>query len=127
MNLFDVVLPHPHLQSLYPEGINGDILIGRVEFSSSGHIFLTLHTKERPSKEIAKWGSYGRDFNTVSITLSVCNAESVYISGWYMTGFVPIDIEQQKDIFVIRQCNGNCKIEIKAEFLVFQSCSVYLS
>lgn len=38
-----------------------------------------------------------------------------------------IDIEQQKDICVIRQCNGDFKVEIKAEFLVFQSCSVYLS
>ncbi|WP_332405583.1 hypothetical protein [Vibrio metschnikovii] len=81
MNIFYLIQPNPFLSSIYPNGIVGEILVGNIEFTSGGHVFLTIHTKNCPQKEVKKWGEFGNNYNTVSLKLSMYNAESTSISG----------------------------------------------
>ena len=126
MNIFDAIVPNPFLNSIYPNGLMNDILIGQIEFDSGGHVWLTIHTKESPYKIIKKWGIFGKDYNIVVIKLSICDLKRITVSGWSMADFFPVEIEKKGDIFVIRQSSGKYDFEVQAAFLNFKNCSVYV-
>lgn len=128
MNLIDIIYPNPFLQSLFPQGLANELLVGKVEFDSSGHSWLTIHTKQSNHANVKKWGEYSKDYNTIAIKLSICNLKSFSVVKWFNAGYLPVEIIKNNDEgYIFRQEGEVFKIEIEAEFFSFHSCDTYLN
>mgnify|MGYP007066661519 CR=1 FL=1 len=128
MNLLDIIYPNPFLQSLFPQGLSNELLVGKVEFDSGGHSWLTIHTKQRTQTTVKKWGEYGKDYNRTAIRLSICNSKKVSVVEWFNADYLPVDIIKKDDKgCIFRQRGEVFYIEIEAEFFSFHSCDAYLN
>ena len=82
MNLIDAVSRNHFLKELYPDGLIEDMLIGYLGFDCDNRFSLNLHSKQRPAKEVIKWGCWGESYNVVVICLLGQWVKDIKISNW---------------------------------------------
>ncbi|PHM73265.1 hypothetical protein [Xenorhabdus cabanillasii] len=80
MNIIDAIDSNLFLKELFPLGLTGDVFLGQIGFDIQGRISLNINTKQRPEKEIIKWGVWGKDYDVIVIKLLGRGGESVKYS-----------------------------------------------
>jgi len=83
------------LKRIFPEGLVGIILIGQVRFDVEGRFSINLHTMQKPSIEIAKWGIHGQDYDVIVIKLFGSNATDVSIKNWRNISYAHFFVTQE--------------------------------
>lgn len=127
MGLIEVVSRNHFLKDLYPNGLVEDMLIGRLGFDCDNRFCVNFHTKQKPEKEIAKWGVWGENYDVVVICLLGQWVRKVTITNWEQLSFAPV-IWSNYDgdtTFVAR--GEDWEVSLTFGDLVFQECRTYLA
>ncbi|WP_407267377.1 hypothetical protein [Tenacibaculum maritimum] len=69
MNILDTIRNNQFIKKIYPNGIS-DFFIGNISLGIDSSITIALHSKEKPSIEISKWGKWGINYNIIVIEFS---------------------------------------------------------
>lgn len=125
MNLLETISRNNFLKELYPEGLAEEVLIGHLGFDVGNRFSLNIHTKQRPAKDIAKWGVWGNDYDTVVICLLGQRVQDITISNWDRVGFADLICETRGDCHSISSRGENWHIGLSYRSLVFQECRTY--
>ena len=126
MNIIDKIERNFFLKEIFPYGIEGEIFIGSIEFHSSKAISIQIHTKQKPEKEIKKWGIWGKNYNTIAIEVLISFVEKSEVINWQKAKASQINFSHKNNISSISLEGYDWHISFKAEVLTFQKCSVYI-
>lgn len=126
MNIIDCIARNKFLKDLFPDGLQGDILIGHFGIDIGDRFSLVLHTKQRPNKEIVKWGVWGKDYDVITINLLGTGVDAVEIINWrgMKFGQVKCELIAQKVHLSSEGCYW--RFAISYESVIFQGCNVYI-
>ena len=127
MNPIDIIDDKTFLNQLFPEGLTDKMLIGQAELDVEGRFSLNLHTMQKPSKEITKWGKHGIDYDVIVITLIGSNITKLSIENWRDISYAPITLEKVDQLIRLTSSNENWAFTAEFESLGFQRCSTYFS
>ena len=68
MNIVDVVSENLFLKKLFPYGLHDEMLLGQIGFALEGRLSLNVLTRQRPAIEVEKWGAWGKDYISLSLS-----------------------------------------------------------
>lgn len=125
MNIIDAISRNHFLKDIYPTGLTEGVMIGHVGFDLDDRFSLNIHTKQRPAKEIPKWGQWGEDYNVVVICLLGVQIRNIEISHWDRTSFSPMHCTAAGKNYTISIGELEWKISLTFSSLVFQECHTY--
>lgn len=126
MNVFDFITTNLFLSKLFPEGLEGDVLLGQLSFSAGGRMALNIHTQQKPAVETAKWGTWGTDYNVIVLELYGHGGKYIHIENWWDADFAPVNLIQENGISMLTQHGDNWSVKIDVDSLVFQRGSTYI-
>lgn len=126
MNLIDVISRNHFLKEIFPEGLQASLLIGQIGFDLGNRFSLNIHTKQRPAKAIAKWGAWGKDYDTVVICMLGQLVGDIVISNWDQVDYAQLICEQIGDRHLISTRNEGWEVQLSFGSLVFQECRTYI-
>jgi hypothetical protein len=126
MNLIDVISYNNFLKSLFPDGMDDNVLIGKLSLELGGRFGVSIHTKQRPAKEIPKWGKWGVDYNVIVIHLLGGKGETVNIKNWNDIEYSKMCLKKCENGFSIQHSGVSHDIYFLFDTLTFQSCSTYI-
>jgi hypothetical protein len=126
MNLIDVISRNHFLKEIFPEGLQASVLIGQIGFDLGSRFSLNIHTKQRPAKEIVKWGTWKKDYDTVVLCLLGQLVGDIVISNWGQVDYAQLICEQIGDRHLIRTRNEGWEVQLSFGSLVFQECRTYI-
>lgn len=126
MNIIDVISYNNFLKSLFPNGMDDNVLIGKLSFELGGRFGVSIHTKQRPAKEVPKWGKWGVDYNVIVIHLLGGNGEVVNIKNWRDVEYSSVYLEKCENGFSIQQSGASHDIYFLFDALTFQNCTTYI-
>jgi len=126
MSLIEFIYHDFFLQKIYPEGLSEFVRIGQFGLQDAGTFSMSIHTKQRPAMEIAKWGVYGRSYDVIVINLLGSGAKDINISNWINTGFAFFDFSREGEDLRIHARESEWAFDITVASLSFQSCSTYI-
>jgi hypothetical protein len=127
MNLLDSINNNMFLKTLFPEGLTEKILIGQIAFDVEGRFSINLHTMQKPSIEVKKWGSYGRDYDVIVIKLLGSNVSAFSVTHWREVSYSDICLIKTDTLLELSAAEENWAVHAVFETLGFQECSTYLS
>ena len=124
MNIVDVVSENLFLKKLFPQGLQGEMLLGQIGFTLGGRISLNIITRQKPAIEIEKWGTWGKDYNVIIIELLGACSGDICLGNWENADFAGLSVsrDDENGAYLIRQEGEKWNIKIEFEVLVFQRC-----
>ncbi|QEW30808.1 hypothetical protein D0N50_03520 [Erwinia billingiae] len=126
MNIVEL-MGNKFIHSLYPHGIEGNVLIGQVSLDIADQVMLSVHTCQTPDKVIAKWGVWGKDYNVIVINVLAQFISKVEINNWQSIKPSPLVIDvKEGDIYSLTSTGVDWNINIDFKSLTFQGCDVYI-
>lgn len=126
MNVIDMIDRNLFLKKLFPSGLAGPVYIGQFGLNVAGRFSLNIHTRQKPALEIAKWGTYGRDYEVIVIELLGSGARNINIENWINADYAYFDFSKQNESIHIRAQQANWTFAVTVGNLGFQGCSTYL-
>jgi hypothetical protein len=126
MNIFDFVATNPFLSKLFPEGLEGDVLLGQLSFSVGGLMAVNIHTQQKPAIETAKWGTWGENYNVIVLELSGYGGKYLHIENWWHADFAPVNRIEENGMPMLTQQGDNWSIKMDVDDVILQRCSTYL-
>lgn len=126
MKVIDLIHRNLFLKKLFPEGLSKFVYIGPLGLSEAGSFTMSIHTRQKPAIEIAKWGKHGCDYDVIAIQLSGSGATSINIENWINAGFAFFDFSQEGESINISARESSWAFELAVGTLIFQGCSVYI-
>ncbi|UOD32154.1 hypothetical protein INH39_11060 [Massilia violaceinigra] len=126
MNIFDFITTNLFLSNLFPQGLEGDVLLGQLSFSVKGQMALNIHTQQKPAIETAKWGTWGEDYNVIVLQLSGHGGRYLHMENWWHADFAPVNRIEENGIWMLTQRGDNWSIKMDLDDLILQRCSTYL-
>jgi len=125
MNLVELV-DNKFLKAIYPNGINGHILIGQISLDIADQVLLSIHVSQSPNKEVAKWGEWGKDYNVIVINVLAQFISKVEIINWQDVNHSLLEIVlKENGVYSISSRGSNWNITIDFKSLTFQRCDIY--
>lgn len=132
LNTIDYIYNDIFLKELFPEGLNQNVYLGQIVLGVSGRLEIAIHTKQRPAKEIEKWGVWGKDYNVIVIYLSGTSLGVLQLENWEKVdyGFLSISHDQVANgqiphIFTLLHIGEDWSIKIQSQGFGFGRCSTY--
>ena len=113
------------LKKLFPDGLTDPLFLGQIGFDVVGGLSLNLHTKQKPSIVIVKWGEWGKDYCVIVIKLQGMCGDSAILKNWKAADYAHLTIVDNIETFTISQTGSNWSIELDCETFIFQGCSTY--
>jgi hypothetical protein len=126
MNLIDVIHRNHFLKVLFPDGLNGDILVGQFGLDVDGRFSLNLHTTQAPAKAVPKWGDRGKDYDVIVIKLLGSNLTDMTTTNWKDITPTKLSFSMEDDTIRLICSDTTWSFSASFETLIFQSCSTYL-
>lgn len=126
MNIIDFIARRNFLEQLYPSGIATKIMIGQLSLDVGGRCYLNIHTRLKPAIDVAKWGNWSEDYNTVVIKLTGSRVTSIHANNWLKADYHDLVVDYNQDLITLTQKSENWDFTLTLGGLVFQSCDVYL-
>lgn len=126
MNIIEFIYHDFFLKKIYPEGLSKFLRIGQFGLQDAGTFSMSIHTKQRPALEIAKWGVYGQSYDVIVIHLLGSGAKDINISNWINTRFAFFDVSREGGDIRIQAHESDWAFDITVASLSFQSCSTYI-
>jgi len=127
MNLLDSINNNMFLKTLFPEGLTEKILIGQIGYDVEGRFSINLHTMQKPSIEVKRWGSYGRDYDVIVIKLLGSNVSDFSVTHWREICYSHIRLIKTDNLLKLSAAEENWAFHAVFETIGFQECSTYLS
>jgi hypothetical protein len=126
MNIISCFGENPFLLGLFPDGLTEDVLIGQIGLDVGGLFRLNIHTKQRPKKEVAKWGIHGQHYDVIVIKLLGNNFSEIHTESWKDITYAQLNCTMENEAIKL-QC-GNDVWQFSASFgsLTFQGCTTYI-
>ena len=132
MNIINLVYHNTFLRELFPEGLEPNVLIGQIDLDRCGRLSLSIHTRQKPSKEIKKWGVWGKEYDVISIHLYGTALGTICLENWERADYGSISLshdqiadEQNPDIFTLQYYGESWNVKIQSQGLSFDRCSVH--
>ncbi|WP_168403554.1 hypothetical protein [Erwinia amylovora] len=126
MNIVEL-MENKFIHSLYPHGIEGNVLIGQLSLDIADQVMLSVHTSQTPDKVVAKWGVWGKDYNVIVINVLAQFISKVEINNWQSIKPSPLVIDvKESGIYSLTSKGIGWNITIDFESLTFQRCDVYI-
>ena len=128
MNILDLIRNNQFLKKMYPQGIS-DFFVGNIVLGIDNSITIALHTKEKPSIEIAKWGKWDVNYNIVVVEFSSFLPKNISITNWESIDKSPhklIISEVTTNNYEVTITNSTMKIIIETDKFLFQKCETYI-
>ncbi len=85
------------LETLFPMGLTEPVVIGQICLNVFGNTIISLHTKQQPVVEVAKWGVWGKDYNVVVIKLLGGDDALLEARNWPSKNYLPLDLLIEND------------------------------
>lgn len=125
---FDCIDRNDFLKSLYPNGIDGDILVGLINFDIGNKVDFSLHTRIMPDKPIKKWGEQGVSYNTIvfHFTSNLLKEARVLNPNLFKGCDISFCAEKSRDV-VVKAAGENWEFFVKAGGILFDRCTVYMN
>ncbi|WP_052074955.1 hypothetical protein [Pseudomonas lutea] len=127
MNILDHINNNLFLKKIFSDGLKEKILIGQLGLDVEGRFSINLHTMQKPSIEIPKWGAHGHNYDVIVIKLLGSNATDLSIKNWRNISYSHFFVTQEDGRLHLRAGEGNWHFSALVETLGFQECSTYLS
>jgi hypothetical protein len=131
LNILDIIRDNVFLEKLYPDGIS-NYFVGQVHLDLSASVGITIHCKDKPAIEVAKWGKWGVNYNVIAIELSSNSARHIGVQNWENNEQSDCKSEITKEavgndeVTDIKFYGDDWQIELKTHFgLLYQKSSVY--
>ena len=132
MNIVNLIYHNSFLNELFPNGLEPNVLIGQVDLDRCGRLRLDLHTRQKPSKEIKKWGIWGEDYDVIVIHLHGTALGETHLENWEKADYGRISLshdrianEQEPDVFTLLYSGESWYVKIQSQGLSFDRCSVH--
>ncbi|WP_089084270.1 hypothetical protein [Aquitalea magnusonii] len=125
MNLLDKIARNQFLLQLFPTGLFQPIHIGQINLDIGGRVYFSLHTRQKPEMEVAKWGVWGKDYNTIVIKLFAKSGESIEIKEWRNLHYDILTVEENGKCITIRQKSNSFSLKLEVSNIIFQECTTY--
>lgn len=126
MNVIDAISRDHFLKELFPDGLTEEVLFGHLGFDLGDRFSLNIHTKQRPAKEISKWGQWGSEYDVVVICLLGRRATNIKISNWEHASFAKLECFSTGETFTIDLHKDDWELGFSFRSLVFQECRTYM-
>lgn len=130
--MISLIYHNSFLSELFPNGLESNVLIGQIDLDRCGRLRLGIHTRQKPSKEIKKWGKWGEDYDVIVIHLHGTALGEIRLENWekadYGKMFITHDQianEQDSDVFTLRYFGESWDVKIQSQGLSFDRCSVH--
>ncbi|AWK42817.1 MULTISPECIES: hypothetical protein [Photorhabdus] len=124
MNIIEVI-NNKFLISLFPEGLKDDILLGQVGLDIADQVSLNIHVTQRPEKEVAKWGVWGKDYNVIVIKIIGQFLRKVEIVNWQKITSSELIFLEKGDFYSFNLKGDEWSVSLELEALTFQRCDIY--
>jgi hypothetical protein len=125
--MIDLIDRNKFLKDIFPEGIGDNVMIGQIGLRLRDRCSVDIHTRQKPSKEVAKWGKWGEDFNVIALELSGSGVEFVSITNFAKMDFGKTFFRKVDNSIVIDYDNEECQVHLKFRGLIFQQCRTYFA
>ncbi|NQS85763.1 hypothetical protein HO175_10480 [Pantoea allii] len=126
MNLIDLISYNNFLKKIFPDGIESNVLIGKLSLELGGRLVLNIHTKQKPAFEIAKWGKWGVDYNVIVIHALGGKGDIVNIKKWSKIEYAHLSINKNGSVYDLQQTGLHHELFFSVDVLTFQNCTTYL-
>jgi hypothetical protein len=114
------------LNELFPDGLNEKVLLGQLCLDLADQFSINIHVSQKPSKEIAKWGTWGKDYNVIVIKLIGQFLKKVNIVNWQNIDFCTLNFSSTNEYISLNFDGDTWKVNLEFKTLTFQRCDVYL-
>ena len=126
MNIVEMIYNNTFLKELFPEGLESAVLIGQISFDLNKKISLNIHTKQKPMKEIKKWGLWGKDYDVVVIEIYGIACNTTTLNNWDNVAYGVLSISEDSDKFILSHSGDSWDIKIQSQVFCFERCHTYL-
>ncbi|WP_127560037.1 hypothetical protein [Saccharospirillum alexandrii] len=126
MNLINMISRNKFLKQLYPDGILSEVKLGQLCLDVGGRCSINIHTKKRPTIAVKKWGTWGKDYNTVVIKLLGSQTKDLFASDWSKISYSELIVSNESQMITLSQNGSDWRLNLAVSGLVFQSCDVHL-
>src|ERR1700712_4580793 len=126
MNLIDGILNGEFLHIIFPDGLKEDVYVGHLGLDPGADFSLNIHVKQKPNREIAKWGVWGENYDTIVIALLGTRIDDIQISGWKNIDFQKINYTYDNERYRLESEGMEWKIQFTFQTLTFQQCRTYM-
>jgi len=127
MNIIDCIYNNTFLKSIFPEGLTDTALIAHIGLDPNSEFSLNIHTRQKPSREIPKWGAWGVNYDTLVIVMLGTGIDDIEIADWNKIDYGNMECELRDRKFCIQTKGEGWKIAFTVGTLTFQQCRTYLS
>ena len=116
MTMFEKIQNSHFLKSLYPDGLNLDILtINKVTFDWNGpSVEIYFHTQQKPVNPPKKWS---KEFDTVVIQLHFIEISGLNFSDWGTQNKVKLSWNFRTPSHEISVIGEDCNLRFKAKWV----------
>ena len=126
MNVIDLIHRNFFLKKIFPDGLSEFVYIGPFGLSEAGGFSMSIHTRQKPAMEIAKWGAHGRDYDVIMINLLGSWATNINIENWVNSEFAVFDFSQSGENIHVSAREASWAFDVTVGTLIFQSCITYV-
>jgi hypothetical protein len=130
-NIIEYIKRDHFLKELFPNGLEEPVLLGKIELQVDDRVILHLHTRQKPHKEIQKWGKWGENYNTIVVEIIGQFIKKINIENWQNIQFcIPKISNTDGMINLLLKKSDNQEsffcIDIQLESFIFQECRTYI-
>lgn len=101
--------------------------VGFFSIDNSGYLTIDLHLRDKPLKDIRKWGEWNKDYNVVVIKLILEGIQNLQCDNINdLTNLMMDDCFCEGQIFTLIFKGNNQILKIEYTSSTFQGCSKYL-
>jgi hypothetical protein len=129
LNIIDVIHKSEYfLKKVFPNGVNTNVQLGRVNLIFQNEIELYIYTNQKPSFSPEKWGKWGVDYTTIVLKISSNTLTNLQIHNWQNNKLEDCTIKVRKDSdnISLTFLGENWDVLIDLEGLTYQESTVYL-
>jgi len=124
VDLIECADGHRFLKEIFPSGV-GEVFIGHLVLDQ-GQFRMDVHVYDKPAKDVAKWGIWGKNYNVVVIDLLGQGLKEIEIKHWEGFGRGALVCTKKEKIFSLHQHGAGWELKISFGILAFQKCSTYI-
>ncbi|MBK8801193.1 MAG: hypothetical protein IPN71_03890 [Fibrobacteres bacterium] len=107
-----------------PDGI--DFRITEITLKNHEEYLLKLTTKNQPTLDVKKWGTWQIDYNNIVFCISSFFSYGGCVSNWDFSEAATMDITKSDDTFTFNAQAGNGKISFFSKSFVIQGQHTFL-
>ncbi|RJX74127.1 hypothetical protein [Pseudomonas sp. LS-2] len=127
MNFIDCVYNNTFLKTIFPKGVTDLVFMAHIGLNPESEFSLNIHTKQKPSREVPKWGVWGVNYDTVVITMLGTGIDHIQISDWNKIGYSILRCESLNGKFRLETVGEDWAVAFTFKTLTFQQCRTYRS